>query len=131
MNDDATRAHEEAQSMASKVPGLLEGLAERLGTHAGAQAVFGQPVEKDGRTVIPVAQAIIGTGAGAGGETEAGSGIGAGGGAMTRPLGYIEVTADAAAFVPLTRPWGDARLILAWTLLALVLSRALVKLLRG
>ena len=31
---------------------------------------------------------------------------------MTRPLGYIEVTPEGATFVPLTRPWADAKLVL-------------------
>ena len=126
-------AREAAEEMANKVPGLLEGLAEKLGGSAGAQAVFGEPVREDGRTVIPVAQSIVGTGGGGGGSNEdrAGSGLGGGGGAMTRPLGYIEVTPSGAAFVPLRQPWADPKLVLAYTLLALVVARMLVKLIRG
>lgn len=134
MTDDKTReARDEAEAMASKVPALLDKLAERLGASAGAKAVFGEPVEKDGLTVIPVAQSIVGTGGGGGGTShpEQGSGLGAGGGAMVRPLGYIEITSQGAAFRPLTQPWMDPKLILAYGLLALVLSRMLVKLIRG
>lgn len=134
MTDENLReATAEAEAMAAKVPALLASLAERLGANAGAKAVFGEPVEKDGRTVIPVAQAMIATGAGGGGADEPaqGSGLGAGGGAITKPLGYIEVTAGGAAFKPLSQPWLDARLVLAYTLLVLVISRALVKLIRG
>ena len=58
---DAARKH--AEDMASKVPGLLEGLAEKIGANAGAKAVFGQPVREGERTVIPVAQSIVGAGA--------------------------------------------------------------------
>ena len=132
MTDDERDAHDEAEAVASKLPGLLEGLMERLGTSAGAQAVFGERVEQGGRTVIPVAQSVIGTGGGGGGGDKGeASGVGAGGGAMTRPLGYIEVTADGATFVPLRKPWADAKLVLVYTLLVLVLGRTLVKLLRG
>ena len=126
-------AREEAENMANKVPAMLEGLAEKIGANAGAQAVFGDPVKEDGRKVIPVAQSIVGTGAGGGGnaDDQAGSGLGAGAGALTRPLGYIEVTPDGAAFVPLRQPWAEPRLVFAYTLLALVVARTLVKLVRG
>ncbi|MGD8486166.1 MAG: hypothetical protein PVH07_05950, partial [Chloroflexota bacterium] len=89
MTEERTNeAHAEAEDMAGKVPRLLEGLAERLGASAGASAVFGDPVERDGVTVIPVAQSMVGTGAGGGGQAEGpDSGLGAGGGALTRPVG--------------------------------------------
>jgi uncharacterized spore protein YtfJ len=126
-------ARTEAEAIAGKLPTLLAGLAERMGASAGAKAVFAEPVSEGGRTVIPVAQAIIGTGGGGGGAEAAGagSGLGAGGGAMTRPIGYIELTAGGAAFVPLQRPWADAKLVLVYTLLVLVVGRLAVKLLRG
>lgn len=134
MADDATQAaYEEAERMAEKVPRVLEDLVKRLGAHTGASAAFGKPVERNGRTVIPVAQSVIGTGGGGGGaanEAE-GSGLGAGGGAMTKPLGYIEITDHGAAFVPLQQPWADAKLVLAYSLLALVGARMVVKLIRG
>ena len=138
MTDEQTdAAREHAEDMASKVPGLLEGLAEKIGANAGAKAVFGEPVREGERTVIPVAQAIVGTGAGGGGggggsqDDAAGAGLGAGGGALTRPLGYIEVTAESAEFVPLRRPWADPKLVLAYATIVLIVSRALVKLIRG
>jgi uncharacterized spore protein YtfJ len=132
-DDQMDTAREHAQDMASKVPGLLEGLAEKIGANAGAKAVFGEPVREGGRTVIPVAQSVVGTGAGGGGSQDdaAGSGLGAGGGALTRPLGYIEVTAASAEFVPLRRAWADPKLVLAYATIVLIVSRSLVKLIRG
>lgn len=132
-DEQMENAREHAEDMASKVPGLLEGLAEKIGANAGAKAVFGETVREGGRTVIPVAQSVVGTGAGGGGSQDeaAGSGIGAGGGALTRPLGYIEVTAEGAEFVPLRRPWADPKLVLAYATIVLIVSRALVKLVRG
>ncbi len=68
---------------------FLESLADRIGAHAGSTAVFDDPIEKDGRTVIPVAQSMWGTGAGSGQSEDMGSGGGGGGGAMSRPVGFI------------------------------------------
>jgi len=93
--------------------------------------VFGEPVEKEGRTVIPVAQSMWGSGAGSGMSDGEGSGSGAGGGAMTKPVGYIEVTGQGASFVPLARPWQDAKLVLAWAVAIWLISRALNRILRG
>jgi uncharacterized spore protein YtfJ len=113
------------------VAGLLAGMAERIGATARVSAVFGEPVEKDGRTVIPVAQSMWGSGAGSGMSEQEGSGSGGGGGAITRPLGYIEVTDQGASFVPLAKPWQDAKLVLAWAVAIWVASRALNRILRG
>jgi uncharacterized spore protein YtfJ len=113
------------------MPGLLASMAERVGATARVSAVFGEPVERDGRTVIPVAQSVWGSGAGSGTSDDQGSGSGAGGGALTRPVGYIELTGGGATFVPLQKPWQDAKLILAWAVAAWLLSRAINRLLRG
>lgn len=132
MSDESMdAAREQAEDVAAKLPPMLERLADKLGANAGASAVFGKPVKEGGRTVVPVAQTVIGTGGGGGGDSAQGSGLGAGGGAMTKPLGYIEVTADGAAFVPNQQPWADPKLVFVYTLLALVVARTLVKLVRG
>ena len=128
----AEPAHEEARSAAEGgVPGLLASMAEKVGATARVSAVFGEPVEKDGHTVIPVAQTMWGSGAGSGTSDEDGSGSGAGGGALTRPVGYIEVTGQGASFVPLQKPWQDAKLVLAWAAAIWLVGRALSRLLRG
>lgn len=111
--------------------GLMASLVDRIGARAGVSAVFGEPVEKDGRTVITVAQSMWGSGAGSGMSEESGYGSGGGGGAATRPLGYIEISGSGAQYVPLQRPWQDARLIIAWAIAIWLLSRALNRILRG
>ena len=58
---------------------FLERLTALVGAHAGAKAVFGDPVERDGLTVIPVARVRWGVGGG-GGTGLDGSGTGGGGG---------------------------------------------------
>ncbi len=90
---------------------LVERLADRLGSSAHATAVFGEPIERDGVTVIPVAKARWGFGGGGGrplahpgegpGEQPAGregEGSGGGGGVAVAPVGFIEVSGDGARF---------------------------------
>jgi uncharacterized spore protein YtfJ len=83
--------------------GFVQALAERVGSAATAGAVFGQPVERDGVTVIPVARAIWGFGGGSGGDPTQ-QGAGGGGGGVVTPVGYIEVRASGAEFTPIRDP---------------------------
>jgi hypothetical protein len=46
-------------------------------------------------------------------------------------MGYIEVTGHGASFVPLAKPWQDAKLVLAWAVAVWLISRALNRILRG
>lgn len=86
---------------------LVERLAQSLGGKAGAAAVFGEPVERNGATVIPVAKVRWGFGGGGGespGSTESPAGSGSGGGGVSaKPLGYIEIRDGETTF----RPIGD------------------------
>jgi len=126
------KAFKEAERAAEGgMAGLLAGVVERIGANAGVNAVFGEPVDKDGWTVITVAQSMWGSGAGSGMSEEDGAGSGGGGGAATRPLGYIEIGSQGARFVPLQRPWQDARLIIAWAVSIWVVARAVNRILRG
>ena len=138
MTDEQSQAHQHAENAARNgATELLGQVAEKIGLHAGAQAVFGEPVEREGVTVIPVAQVIIGTGAGAGSSPgtadgeDAGAGAGAGGGAFTRPLGYIEIDEDGATFVSVRQWWENAGLIVSIAFAVLLLAKALRTLLRG
>ena len=124
----AKRARRSAEGMSAA---LLERLADRIGAQASARAVFGDPIARDGHTVVPVAQTMWGTGAGSGESDDEGSGSGGGGGAMTRPIGYIDITDDGATFVALSRPWQDWRLVLTWAVAIWLMSRALNRILRG
>jgi uncharacterized spore protein YtfJ len=101
---------------------FVQRLAERFGASARASTVFGEPVERDGVTVIPVAKAIWGFGGGSGGDAGR-QGSGGGGGIAVRPVGYIEVRGDGAKF----RPLRDSRLT---TLTAAVAGAAMGALLR-
>ena len=129
---DNGAAHEEAQEAAGSFGAdVVHKLADRIGAHAGADAVFGDAVERGGRTIIPVAQSMWGAGAGGGDTVDEGSGAGGGGGAITRPLGYIEVSDHGTTFVPLQQPWQDVKVILAYGFVLLIAMRAVNRLLRG
>ncbi len=120
---------------------LFERLVERLGGKAHVSAVFGDPIERNGITVIPVARLrwFFGAGSGSGpaaeaegdGSTSSGSGGGGGGGA--EPLGYVEIGPEGATF----RPIEDANrmpspgLVLVAGISAALVLRALARLLRG
>lgn len=79
---------------------------ERLENAANVKSVFGDPIEAQGRTLVPVARVCYGFGAGRSdresGETSDDStakGGGGGGGAMAKPLGVLEVTAEGTRFI--------------------------------
>ncbi len=89
----------------------IAGVKDALGERLSAQTAYGDPVEVDGVTVIPVARVALGFGAGGGvGEakhSENGEdapqpvGGGGGGGGAVQPLGFIEITSTGARWVPL------------------------------
>jgi uncharacterized spore protein YtfJ len=90
----------DAREQASRVAtgaGFTERLAEKVGATARASAVFGDAVEREGVTVIPVARAKWGFGGGSGGR-QGEEGSGGGGGISVSPIGYIELRAGEARF---------------------------------
>jgi len=94
-------ANEVKADVQARVAGdFIERLAERIGAIAGAAAVFGDPVERAGVTVIPVAKSTWGVGGGSG-EKPGESGLGGGGGGSVAPIGYIEVRDTGAEFKPI------------------------------
>lgn len=127
--------------MEKEVQALLDALAD-LRERANVNAIFGDPVTAEGRTVIPVARVAYGFGLGMGGEMVAEEaamgepaqepveepGAGGGGGVFAQPLAVIEVTSEGAVVKPVI---DEQRLALAGGLLAawavFWLSRTLVK----
>lgn len=148
-------ALEQAQKAGrSSIDGFVERMAERVGAKASVRAVFGDPIEKDGITVIPVARVRWGFGGGAGrgpiavgpgtpdvgteGATQdltidegiSGSGTGGGGGVTADPIGYIEIGPDGATFHPIASPMPSPGFLLAAGAAGALILRATARLLR-
>lgn len=83
----------------------LQELFRSLVNQAGAKTVFADPISSDGRTVVPIAKVRCGFGGGSGRKPgEKGEGGGGGGGFVSKPLGYIEVSAQGTRFVRIIDP---------------------------
>jgi Sporulation protein YtfJ (Spore_YtfJ) len=114
-------AREEADRFATG-PGFTERLAERIGATARASAVFGDAVEGQGVTVIPVARAKWGFGGGSRGR-DGEQGVGGGGGTSVSPVGYIELRAGEARFRSIHNRAQIAAAAVAWGLSAAIAFR--------
>ena len=152
--DDDFALEQARKAARSSIDGFVERMAERVGAKASVRAVFGDPIEKDGITVIPVARVRWGFGGGAGrgpiavgpgttdGATEganpdlafdegiSGAGTGGGGGVSADPVGYIEIGPDGATFRPIVSPMPSPGFILAAGASAALLLRGVARLVR-
>jgi uncharacterized spore protein YtfJ len=68
----------------------------------GVHAAYGDPVELDGTTIVPVAVASYGFGAGEGGAEAQGEGSGGGGGGFAAPVGAYVTRDGYTRFEPNT-----------------------------
>jgi uncharacterized spore protein YtfJ len=109
---------------------FVERVAERLGMHASAKAVYGDAVEQEGVTVIPVAKVRFGFGGGSG-RKDGKRGKGGGGGLQAAPLGYIEIKDGETQFKPIHDPVSVAALVAAGGFAGFMVLRSLRKLIRG
>jgi len=83
-------------------------IADKLFGSASVKAVYGEPIETQGKTIIPVARVAYGFGGGYGeskdnkqeGRNSEGGGVG--GGLAVKPVGVIEVTEEETRFIPLS-----------------------------
>ncbi|WP_425499755.1 GerW family sporulation protein [Natrinema caseinilyticum] len=97
----------------------LTTVVERLHGSASVESVYGDPIETNGRTIVPVAKIAYGFGAGYGSSpdegspdeqrTDYGDGGGLGGGVAAKPAGVVEITESETKFVRPTST--DRRLI--------------------
>jgi uncharacterized spore protein YtfJ len=103
----------------------FERLAEKLGVTARASTIFGEAIERDGMTVIPVAKARWGLGGGSGKHGIAGrrEGMGGGGGVIVQPIGFIEMSNGESRFRPIVTPGTWLGIAAVGSLLLLALTR--------
>jgi uncharacterized spore protein YtfJ len=115
------------RNRAALVDELLQQIGETVGGKANVSTVFGDAVEREGITVIPVARARFGFGGGGGGArgSEEGSGGGGGGGVSVSPVGYIELRDGSATFKRISSPVDLLALVAAGSLAALAVKRLL------
>ena len=130
--DSGTAAGQQVEHGPSAVGELIERIASKLGAKASVSAVYGEPIERDGVTIIPVARVSLGFGVGAGSgrrESRGGQCGGGGGGAAALPVGYIEINDGNAEFKRVLNPLLDIALPLA-VVLGTAAPRAVRRLLR-
>ena len=145
-------ALEQAQKAGrSSIDGFVERMAERVGAKASVRAVFGEPIERNGITIIPIARVRWGFGGGAGrgpiavgpgseadgaateptiDEGMSGSGTGGGGGVTADPIGYLEIGPDGATFKPIGSPMPSPGFLLAAGVSAGFVLRGIARLVR-
>ena len=118
----------EVRERSQLVNELLERIGQAVGQRAQVSAVFGDPVQREGVTVVPVAKARFGFGGGGGTgarQGEEGSGGGGGGGAAVTPIGYIEIRDGGADFRPISTQRDLLTLVAAGSIAAVALKRLL------
>jgi uncharacterized spore protein YtfJ len=110
---------------------FIERIAEKMGITAGTSLVYGEPVEDDGITIIPVTRIRYGFGGGPGeGEggsdgRKHGSGSGGGGGLSASPAGYIEIRDGESTFRPIHDRTSLALMVVAGGVAGLLLLRGI------
>jgi uncharacterized spore protein YtfJ len=106
----------QTQERAEMVNALLERIGETVGQRAHVSTIFGEPVEREGVTVIPVGKARFGFGGGGGSgarQGDEGAGGGGGGGVAVGPIGYIELHEGGARFKRILTPTDLLALVVA------------------
>ncbi len=117
-----------AQERSNLVNELLERIGQTVGQRAQVSTIFGEPVEREGVTVIPVAKARFGFGGGGGSgahEDDEGSGGGGGGGVAVSPIGYIEVRDRSSEFKRISTSFDLLALVAAASVAAVAVKRLL------
>jgi len=145
MTTEFTGAAADAASKAERAASgpqdaFLEKLAERVGGKASIKAVFGEPISRNGKTIVPVAKIRwgFGGGTGTGPSSQAadapvgtGTGTGAGGGVTAEPIGYLEIGDEGAAFKPIAAAYPSPVFLLAAGFAGSLVIRAIARLIRG
>ena len=113
---------------------IFNSITERIRTTASVKVVYGDPVQTEGKTIIPVARVKYGFGAGGGSQEAAppsgnpGSpgqamGGGGGGGVSVSPVGIIEITPGETRFISFEDRQRIIKALLIGTLVGVFLLR--------
>jgi uncharacterized spore protein YtfJ len=102
------------------------GRLNRIDEKASVRTVFGDPIQQNGRVIIPVAKVAYGFGFGGGRnaekepqEEESSEGAGGGGGVSVRPVAILEITEEETRIRPIvdvTRVALAGMVLLAWNI---------------
>jgi uncharacterized spore protein YtfJ len=85
---------------------VLDVFSHRMKSQVGDKTVYGEPIQAEGKTIIPVSRVAFGLGLGQGTNPHAQAsqggeiGMGMGGGFVAQPVGVLEVTQDETRFIP-------------------------------
>ncbi len=113
---------------------MLQAMAEKFSATANVKQVFGEPIERGGRTIVPVARVKYRLGAGwGGGEQEgatfdrplAGGGGGGGGVVKAKAAGVLEITDSGTRFIRFIDPADIAKACVGGLLTLLLVRRLL------
>ena len=113
-------------------PRIVERLAEKLSIAANSATIYGEPVEREGVTVIPVSKASYGFGGGEGNGTEGkGAGSGGGGGMSLTPVGYIEIKQGATRFRTIRDPQTAVKIVAIGSLALFLTTKTIVEIFKN
>jgi uncharacterized spore protein YtfJ len=115
---------------------FLESLSDKLQISANVNKIYGNPIEVQGKVIIPVAKIAYGLGGGygkaktqdkEGNREEKPAGQSGGGGIRAVPLGIIEISGENTRFIPFGMKKTISALILIFTfILGVVCGRLLL-----
>lgn len=121
------------------IPDEFQALSEAIEAGTTARMVYSTPIERQDRTVVPIARVEYGLGGGGGGGGGGADGVGGGGGTSgddddteggglggglsARPAGALEVTDRGTRFVEPTDRWQSTALVFVGLVCGLVFCR--------
>lgn len=106
---------------------LLKGTVDELEKLLNAKNVLGDPIERDGSTVIPIVSYGFGFGAGGGTNPKSGDGAGTGGGGGIKPLGAIIFDKEGARVEAVKGAFSSVAEVIKETATAAIEKGALAK----
>ena len=106
----------------------VQELLSRARDNMTVKRVFGDPIEKDGLTVIPVASVTGGAGGGSGESQDEGAGSGAGYGLVARPAGAYIIKDGEVSWQPAL---DVNRVILGGQIVAVVVALTIASVIRA